>query len=228
MIQLPLKKRMIPICLLLLLLPDVGLAVMNHGSSDTRDLGFEGSSCLPPDISNKFAVDTDGGDANGSGTHQSQISYGKDYGFNPDPNKFMGAVAIDPKLKLKAFDVVCYENTANGKQTCGFVFDNGYTSEQMKSGVKPDKPAEATALVHKQLGATHATGAGTSLGSTTIKSYPRRTPEAAIPEIKAALKIAQETGNYHQVNQLAQELGGYSSCSGSTLAPQYDTTITAN
>lgn len=197
------------------------------GSSPNSIMGTKGTNefCNLPESSTGLAVDTDGGAANGSATHNSNISYQNQYGFKPDPNKFLGAVAIDPNLKLTAFDIICYENTSNQKQVCGFVFDNGYTSGQMKSGTKPDKPAEATALIHKQLGAEYATGKGSSLSNVGIKSLPIKLPENLKDQVKSALAVAKETGNYHQVNQLAQELGGNAPCAGNRINPKYDGNI---
>ncbi|HVJ65624.1 MAG TPA: hypothetical protein VM901_10245 [Bdellovibrionota bacterium] len=127
----------------------------------------------------------------------------------------MGAVNLDGRNGLKGGDLICYE--ANGKSICAVVFDNGYA--QAGQSMLGQKPAEATAPVHYALGASSATGSGSSLGSTSIKSHPIKLSEVRRQEINFLLTQARATGNYRFVNQRIQEIGQQLNCASLNLAP---------
>jgi hypothetical protein len=150
-----------------------------------------------------------GGDANGSETHSNRQSYEKDWGGTLDPAQVMGAVNVT-KNGLEGGDIICYENTSNpsAPKVCGVVFDNGY--DENESGA--DKPQEATAPVHKALGARSANGSGSTLSGSNIKAHPIKVSPDQKAKLKEALRIARETGSYTKANELIQEIGLASPC----------------
>jgi hypothetical protein len=172
------------------------------------------SMCHAPRTSNGFGVDTDGGAKNGSKTHQAQQSYQNTFGSTLNPAKVLGAVNTRQD-GLTGGDIICYKNNANGKKVCGVVFDNAYTrSQKVARSTKTGKlkPEEATAPVHRALGATYASGAGTSLSKTKITAQPVKLSSEDRKDIIRAMKEARRSGDYKKANQLIQEKARGSGC----------------
>lgn len=182
-----------------------------------RNKGY--ATCRAPRSSNGFGVDTDGGAKNGSRTHQSQQSYQHVWGATLDPSKVYGAVNTRQD-GLTGGDIICYKNNSNGKRVCGVVFDNAYTRSQSvarSTRTGKLKPEEATAPIHMALGASYASGRGTSLSKTKITAQPVKLSSEDRAELIQVLREARRTGNYRRANKLIQEKARGSGCASPAM-----------
>ena len=215
------SKNLIPSHFLLVTSLASVCAFAAHQSSSKRSLSpgqafngealADGSQATGNRVANftrRFAVHTDGGPRNGSKYYQSTQSYSPLWGGNLNTSKIMGAVNIDNN-GLKGGDLICYTNLNNKESACGVIIDNGFKKGQSIGRTRHGhiKPPEATAAIHRALGAQNASGGGTDLANAPITAVGIKLQPQQKAQLTQALKAARKTGNYTQANKLIQQLG---------------------